>query len=80
MLQLEVLILKLVAVDGFASCAISTSEVATLEEKPVDYCEADMREGIRGGYLAHKLCDHTMEGGPLVAKALLTSTECTKVF
>jgi len=39
-----------------------------------------MSEGIRGGYLAHKLCDHTMEGGPLVAKALLTSTECTKVF
>lgn len=39
-----------------------------------------MSEGIRKRYLAHKLCDHTMEGGPLVAKALLTSTECTKVF
>jgi len=41
-LQLEVLILKLVAIDGFASCAISTSKVATLEEQPVDYCEAQI--------------------------------------
>lgn len=42
MLQLEVLILKLVAIDGLASCAISTSEVATLEEQPVHYCEAQI--------------------------------------
>ena len=36
-LQLEVLIIKLVAVDGFAASAVSASEVSSLDHKVLDH-------------------------------------------
>merc|ERR1719480_366381 len=58
-LQLEVLILELVAIDGLASSSVSGGEVATL---------------------AHEVGDDAMEGGSLVAVALLTRAQGAEVL
>ena len=59
MLQGEVLILELVAVDGLSTSAVVVGEVTTL---------------------AHEVGDDAMEGGGLVAEALLAGAESTEVL
>uniref|UniRef100_A0A0E9X487 Uncharacterized protein n=1 Tax=Anguilla anguilla TaxID=7936 RepID=A0A0E9X487_ANGAN len=59
MLQSEVLIRKLVAIDGLAPSSIVVCEVTAL---------------------THEVWDDTVEARPLVAKALLPSTEGTEVL
>lgn len=58
-LQLEVLVGELVAIDRFATSAITLGEVTTLD---------------------HKLLDNTVEGGTLVAEALLPGSESAEVL
>lgn len=58
-LQGEVLVLELVAVDGLATGAVVVGEVATL---------------------AHEVGDDTVEGGALVAEALLACAQSPEVF
>ena len=58
-LQTEVLVLELVAVDGLAPGAVAGSEVSSL---------------------AHEVGDDAMEGGALVAEALLSGAESTEVL
>ena len=58
-LQLEVLVLKLVAVDGLASGSVVVGEVAAL---------------------AHEVGDDAVEGGALVAEALLSGAEGAEVL
>lgn len=55
----EVLIGELWAIDGLPTCAVASSEVATL---------------------THEVGDHTVEGAPLVAEALLPSAQGTEVL
>ena len=59
MLQTEVLVLELVAVDGLAPGAVAGSEVSSL---------------------AHEVGDDAVEGGALVAEALLSGAESTEVL
>merc|ERR1719178_12878 len=59
MLLDKVLIIELVAVDGFAPCTITPCEVSSLE---------------------HEFCDHSVELGTLVAKALLSRTQGPEVL
>ena len=58
-LQTEVLVLELVAVDGLAPGAVAGSEVSSL---------------------AHEVGDDAVEGGALVAEALLSGAESTEVL
>ena len=58
-LQLEVLVLKLVAVDGLASGSVVVGEVAAL---------------------AHEVGDDAVEGGALVAEALLARAQGAEVL
>jgi len=58
-LQLEVLIPELGAVNGLAAGSVEICKVAAL---------------------AHKLGDHAMEDGPLIAESLLSSAQRAKVF
>lgn len=58
-LEFEVLVLKLVAVNALATSAIAIGEVTALD---------------------HELLDHTVECGALVAEAILSCCESSKVL
>lgn len=58
-LQLEVLVLKLRAVDALSTGTIATGEVTALN---------------------HEVLDYAVEGGALVAKALLAGSESAEVL
>jgi hypothetical protein len=58
-LELEVLVGELFAVDGLATSAVALGKVATLD---------------------HEILDDTVEGGALVAKALLASSKSSEVL
>ena len=49
MLQLEVLILELVAIDGLASSAVSGGEVATLTQITLTSCFPSMETRVKYG-------------------------------
>ena len=74
MLQLEVLIRELGAVDGFPTCACGQSGNAN---------DRSIRHTISIGEVAtldHELWDHTVESGTLITIALLASGQSSKVL
>lgn len=82
-LQLEVLIRKLPAVDGLPSSSIVVSEISTLKTHvtvngTATACQTTKRE--KETYLAHELGDHPVEGWPLVAKALFPCAQRSEVL
>ena len=65
MLDFKIFVLKLFAIDGLATSAISLGEVTTLDHEPERYVKVIMLM-----WLKHVLFDHAMEVTALVPELL----------